>query len=1352
VLLALLVVAGASGAAIGPASASATPLPRINLKVLLLGTSSTQSDLVDWQAALQREGVPFTTILTSTAGRPTISASSLSSTLADGTPVANYDAVIVANGGLIACSASCVSGLSQAEWNALEQYEKQFNIRQISGDVNPGQVPAIGPVYGTGMNLPTTTGYLDGASGTLTTDGQKVFPYLNPSASITIGPVGTTTGSTSFGYEATPISTTNFDPLVSEPNGSALVGIYTHPDGVQELVETYAQNQFLLQDQLLRHGAIAWVTRGVYFGDQRNYVETNIDDTFIPDDVWSTTNHANDYTASVRETASDVDYAASWSHANNFRIDNLFNGSGGIPGDALLAEFKKNDPYTNQPYAKSFGWINHTWDHPSLDNGCATSNFIQTEIRENNTWASSAAGLGLTSSTDPTAALGNNNPGIVVTGEHSGLANLIPGNPGTVDPPAFDAATTSSTGGSLAAGSYTYAITDQFSATGGESSASTTVAPDVAVGSTTGSVKLSWEAVCHAADYKIYREVTGSNAWSLVTTVNANSADFGDTGPATLSYTDTGGGTALTGWTPPTTNAATETAYQQNTNLVNAFQALGITGFGSDASKPYPNPANTSAGFSSTGYTGTTYAAGSSFTEPGITATAIPRYPTNIYYNVATQAEEVDEYNQIYVAPPTGNCDSTKTTCLPAVSTFTDIVNSVANGGGGMFQHMMGNDPRPDYFHQSNMIGGANALYYSVMNQLLAEYKQYFNATTTPITQPTMAQIAALLTEQSKWAADQAGTTPTVTGYIQGNQVTITNTGGAVSAMPLTGMSINGSPVGSSYGGTQSGWTATPAAGTSLTYTAQITWPVDTLTVSLSPTAIAANGIATSTATATLTADGKPVADEGANVKFVSTDSGEKVSATTDNKNGTYTATITSSTTIGTPTITATDSSVAPAASGQATLNQGSGPAATVTVSLTPTAIPADGTAQATATAHVSDAQGHPVVGDHVGFASGDPGEKISTTTDNKNGTYTATITSSTTIGTPTITATDSSVTPAVSGNATLTQGIGPAAAVTVSLTPTAILANGTAQSTATAHVSDAGGHAITGDHVGFATSDPGEKISAVTDDQNGSYTATITSSTAVGTATITATDSSVTPAPSGRAALTQTQVAGQTPPPPAPSAPANTQAPSISGTPTVGRTLAAAPGTWSGTAPIGYAYQWQRCAAACTAIARATTSTYKVTSTDRRARLRVLVTASNAAGRAQAVSSQVGPVANTAGAMSVAQATHLLSMLLTPTGASSRLANLLKHGGYSRVFDMPVAGHVQISWYRTGRGSRVLLARVKTGVKAGHRVRITIALTGAGRRWLAAAGKQLKITGQGTLTVPDLPTVAKTRSFAITR
>ena len=72
----------------------------------------------------------------------------------------------------------------------------------------------------------------------------------------------------------------------------------------------------------------------------------------------------------------------------------------------------------------------------------------------------------------------------------------------------------------------------------------------------------------------------------------------------------------------------------------------------------------------------------------------------------------------------------------------------------------------------------------------------------------------------------------------------------------------------------------------------------------------------------------------------------------------------------------------------------------TITVSLSPTSIPADGTTTSTATATVDDSAMAGVAGDAVTFKSSDTGEKISTTTDNNNGTYTATITSSTTVGT----------------------------------------------------------------------------------------------------------------------------------------------------------------------------------------------------------------------------------------------------------------------------------------------------------------------------------------------------------------
>jgi hypothetical protein len=88
-------------------------------------------------------------------------------------------------------------------------------------------------------------------------------------------------------------------------------------------------------------------------------------------------------------------------------------------------------------------------------------------------------------------------------------------------------------------------------------------------------------------------------------------------------------------------------------------------------------------------------------------------------------------------------------------------------------------------------------------------------------------------------------------------------------------------------------------------------------------------------------------------------------------------------------------------------------------------------------------------------------------------------------------------------------------------------------------------------------------------------------------------------------------------------SVPANTAAPAISGTTTVGSTFTATTGAWSG-APTSYAYQWQDCASTgCAAIAGATSSSYVATSADLDHTLRVIVTAANGGGSATAASAE---------------------------------------------------------------------------------------------------------------------------------
>ena len=160
------------------------------------------------------------------------------------------------------------------------------------------------------------------------------------------------------------------------------------------------------------------------------------------------------------------------------------------------------------------------------------------------------------------------------------------------------------------------------------------------------------------------------------------------------------------GWTPPVVENANELPWEQNPYFTPALQAVGITTVGADASKAYPNPADDAFGIGAT-YSGATYAAGQPFVEDG-TGTysyqVAPRHPINVFYNVATNAQELDEYNTLYSsAAPDSQChDTGVTTCSSTLFTFADVINQVVTG---MLQNMLSNNPEVSYVHQTNLMG-----------------------------------------------------------------------------------------------------------------------------------------------------------------------------------------------------------------------------------------------------------------------------------------------------------------------------------------------------------------------------------------------------------------------------------------------------------------------------------------------------------------------------------------------------------------------------------------------------------------------------------------------------------------------
>lgn len=100
---------------------------------------------------------------------------------------------------------------------------------------------------------------------------------------------------------------------------------------------------------------------------------------------------------------------------------------------------------------------------------------------------------------------------------------------------------------------------------------------------------------------------------------------------------------------------------------------------------------------------------------------------------------------------------------------------------------------------------------------------------------------------------------------------------------------------------------------------------------------------------------------------------------------------------------------------------------------------------------------------------------------------------------------------------------------------------------------------------------------------------------------------------------------------------------PTIAGTPAVGQTLSASPGTWSGTTPITFTYIWQLCDAtggSCTRAGGPETSTHLIGSPAAGKTLRVRVIAANADGQRSSTSVPTAVVTSSTPTTTAAQTT----------------------------------------------------------------------------------------------------------------
>ncbi|NEW08995.1 hypothetical protein GK047_23665 [Paenibacillus sp. SYP-B3998] len=275
-------------------------------------------------------------------------------------------------------------------------------------------------------------------------------------------------------------------------------------------------------------------------------------------------------------------------------------------------------------------------------------------------------------------------------------------------------------------------------------------------------------------------------------------------------------------------------------------------------------------------------------------------------------------------------------------------------------------------------------------------------------------------------------------------------------------------------------------------------------TVEAGDASLTADGTSQTTVSVKLKdAQGNALTSGGATVAITSTLG--TVGPVTDNQNGTYTATLKAPLTVGTATISASVGGNAIAATVSVQFVTGAPSTAKSTVEAGDASLTADGTSQTTVSVKLKDAQGNALTSGGAAVTITSTLGAVGPVTDNQNGTYTATLKAPLTVGTATINASVGGSAIAATATVQFVTGAPSTAKSTVEVGDASLTADGTSQTTVSVKLKDAQGHALTNGGAAVAITSTLGTVGPVTDNQNGTYTATLKAPLTVGTATISA-------------------------------------------------------------------------------------------------------------------------------------------------------------------------------------------------------------------------------------------------------
>eukprot|EP01134_Creolimax_fragrantissima_P006683 CFRG6683T1 len=293
----------------------------------------------------------------------------------------------------------------------IRSYCATYGVRRVLLNSNPYDLNLafVSGVEGRQSDSNTRVSFVEGPLAT------EIHNHIRLDASFSVGQEHEFAGNTYWISPAYINSTANVNDLVipllnidySEGGATTRgIGAVIHQDPVyktEDMVFFFTTNVYGLCGQTLAHMWYPWVTRGLFLGQRRVILDTQVDDFFLDTSTYNTTFNRqatdNEYEPifGFRVTADDVYHHVSLlaqlremlPAGSNFSIQLAFNGKG-FHEFGVTPEYTPNGNPASVANLDNFLWVTHTYNHIDMycvESKCApASTFVDAQLSTCHDW------------------------------------------------------------------------------------------------------------------------------------------------------------------------------------------------------------------------------------------------------------------------------------------------------------------------------------------------------------------------------------------------------------------------------------------------------------------------------------------------------------------------------------------------------------------------------------------------------------------------------------------------------------------------------------------------------------------------------------------------------------------------------------------------------------------------------------------------------------------------------------------------------------------------------------------------------------------------------------------------------